>query len=76
MPDDVEISIWDDGPYEVNGPFTIKCEDGSLVVVEPGEPCFLCRCGGSKTKPFCDGTHDDIGFRGPVAVPTQPRGSN
>jgi CDGSH-type Zn-finger protein len=31
-------------------------------VGEPGESIALCRCGGSKTKPFCDRTHSEIGF--------------
>ena len=35
-------------------------EDGA---VERQDRVFLCRCGGSARKPFCDGTHKKSGFR-------------
>ncbi len=61
----VRCTIFKDGPIEVTGPVTILDEDGNVLVeVEAGEPAYLCRCGGSKDKPYCDGTHDDIKFDG------------
>lgn len=67
MPDtNVKITIFDDGPLEVVGPITLMDENGKLVEVEPGEPVYLCRCGGSTDKPFCDGTHSAIGFKGAI----------
>lgn len=48
------------GPLEVTGNFTITGSDGAPIDVK--SPVYLCRCGGSSNKPFCDGTHNRIGF--------------
>ncbi len=61
---DVKITIFDDGPLEVVGPISLVTERGEAIEVEAGEPAYLCRCGGSTSKPFCDGTHSKIGFQG------------
>lgn len=60
---DVEIKARHNGPYKVTGPITLIDADGNEYDVgEEGKPIALCRCGGSTTKPFCDGTHSKIGF--------------
>jgi hypothetical protein len=55
------VNITDDGPYAVTGAI-------ELIGVTFGEGASkehytLCRCGASKNKPFCDGSHWSIGFR-------------
>jgi len=55
------VTVTKDGPYAVTGGI-------ELVGQLPGagasaEHYTLCRCGGSKNKPFCDGTHYHIGFK-------------
>jgi 3-phenylpropionate/trans-cinnamate dioxygenase ferredoxin subunit len=60
---DVQVTITEDGPYKVQGSIEILDHEGNPVAV-PGETVFLCRCGGSTNKPFCDGTHSKIGFEG------------
>ncbi|MBV8491407.1 MAG: CDGSH iron-sulfur domain-containing protein [Candidatus Eremiobacteraeota bacterium] len=55
------IKVRENGPYRVSGSFTITDADGNRYDFE-GEVVALCRCGGSSTKPFCDGTHNDNGF--------------
>ena len=50
----------ENGPYHVKGGFTIVLSDGSEL--EAGEETWLCRCGHSRTKPFCDGSHKPSGF--------------
>jgi CDGSH-type Zn-finger protein len=36
---------------------------GKKIPVKQGEDVYLCRCGGSCNKPFCDGTHAKINFK-------------
>jgi CDGSH-type Zn-finger protein len=46
----------------VTGPIRLIDADGNEYDIPQGESVVLCRCGGSKTKPFCDKTHSKIGF--------------
>jgi CDGSH-type Zn-finger protein/uncharacterized Fe-S cluster protein YjdI len=50
-----------DGPLQVRG--NLEVTSGTGRVVARLTSAKLCRCGGSATKPFCDGTHAQIGFR-------------
>jgi len=60
---DVTIKIRPAGPYLVTGPIALTDADGNPVSIPEGKTTVaLCRCGGSTTKPFCDGTHSKIGF--------------
>ena len=61
----VKITIRNNGPYVVEGDFTLVDHEGNEV---PLAKRALCRCGGSTTKPFCDGTHSKIGFQGASAA--------
>jgi CDGSH-type Zn-finger protein len=56
-----------------NGPYRVETPEGEVELVDAdghrydltGKSAFsLCRCGGSSTRPFCDGTHSKIGFQG------------
>ena len=50
-----------DGSLAVTGDFELV--DAKGAVVAGGNAAWLCRCGGSGNKPFCDGTHKKIGFK-------------
>ena len=61
---EVEIKVRHNGPYKITGPIRLIDADGNeFELPDDGEPIVLCRCGGSKTKPFCDKTHSQIGFQ-------------
>jgi CDGSH-type Zn-finger protein len=62
MAERTKITALDDGPYLVKGPVLLLDAEGNEFRVER-TTVALCRCGGSATKPFCDGTHSKIGFR-------------
>lgn len=57
----MNIKIKDNGPYLIEGDFTLTDMQGNPI---PIVKRALCRCGGSTMKPFCDGTHSKIGFQG------------
>ena len=59
-----KIKARPNGPYLVPGPLAATDEAGETKRVEQ-ETVALCRCGGSKNKPFCDGTHRANGFTAP-----------
>lgn len=70
---EVTIEIRNNGPYRVYGDVSLVDHEGNPVTVPEGKRktspegkswISLCRCGGSVTKPFCDGAHSRIGFIG------------
>ena len=67
----VRITPTNNGPYEVfasgEGELTLVSPSGTPIQVKRN-PVYLCRCGGSTNKPFCDGTHSRIGFQAAEAA--------
>ena len=57
---EVVISVRDNGPLMVKGGAIV--EDGEGKRWEVKETTFLCRCGQSANKPFCDAAHKGCGF--------------
>ncbi|MEO8675451.1 MAG: CDGSH iron-sulfur domain-containing protein [Casimicrobiaceae bacterium] len=57
----VTITPTPNGPLECAGPLTVQGADGRTST---SEETWLCRCGQSRTKPFCDGSHEKAGFEG------------
>ncbi len=84
MKQDAKIMITKDGPYLVSGNLPI---DKQIIAIgeedEPekwvkgknipsNQPFALCRCGESKNKPFCDGAHAKVGFKGTETASKKP----
>jgi CDGSH-type Zn-finger protein len=61
MAERTKITALDNGPYLVKGPVLLLDAEGNEFRTERASVA-LCRCGGSKNKPLCDGTHSEIGF--------------
>ena len=59
----VTIKTLTDGPLEVAGEVEILASDGTLI--KQTEKSYLCRCGFSENKPFCDGAHKRESFTAP-----------
>ena len=61
---DVVIVPYKDGPYLVRGPVLLLDQDAQVIELHR-RTIALCRCGKSRMRPFCDGTHRLIGFQVP-----------
>ena len=57
----ISIATIEDGPLWVRGGIPIEAPDGETFEVR--NRVTLCRCGDSKNKPFCDGSHKAAGFK-------------
>jgi CDGSH-type Zn-finger protein len=59
---DVQIKTFKNGPLQVKGLIQlVDANDGAFTLVK--DPVYLCRCGHSANKPFCDGAHAKQGFK-------------
>ena len=68
---DICITINTNGPLKVEGEVSLVDAEGKPIETREGKATFLCRCGASARKPFCDGTHKQIDFDGSLADETQ-----
>jgi CDGSH-type Zn-finger protein len=64
------IMPYRNGPYLIRGPFVILDQDGNEIEAKR-RVVALCRCGRSRIRPFCDGTHKAIGFRAESGLPEE-----
>jgi CDGSH-type Zn-finger protein len=55
------LTLCTDGPVQCDGPVAVFDVFGEQVATV--QQAWLCRCGASKNKPYCDGSHTAIGFR-------------
>ncbi len=68
----IDVTVRPNGPLVIPLPVRILTPDGVELPIPPrkdGSPpqvVVLCRCGGSATKPFCDGSHKRNGFTAPA----------
>ncbi len=73
MPDPLVIRCRENGPYVVQGQIKVVDHQGNEFPIPPGKDTVaLCRCGHSKNKPFCDGSHRQVGFQAAQTVPSGP----
>ena len=60
MSQENRVKIRANGPLLCTGDIEVRAADGH--VWGKGEDIALCRCGASRNKPFCDGSHRETGF--------------
>ena len=61
VPESASITVVRDGPLYLRGDIEIMASDGTTILRDTR--VALCRCGASREKPICDGSHSEAGFR-------------
>ena len=67
-----KITVNSNGSLKVEGDFEIVDKNGNIYDLGGRSAVSICRCGLSKNKPFCDGTHARQGFQSVVEARTLP----
>ena len=70
----ITVTALKNGPLMVEGDLTeltVNDANGAPYDLSGKAKVFLCRCGGSVNKPFCDGQHSKIGFEAAEAAVAQ-----
>ena len=67
-----KITIKNHASIQVDGEFEIFDMDGNKFDLAGRTAISLCRCGGSKDKPFCDGTHRACNFQSAIKAHALP----
>ncbi len=67
---EIKVNILANGPLVVSGPVVIVDPQQNEIKIAEGDSAYLCRCGASKRKPFCDGEHHAVDFKAADAAPT------
>ncbi len=60
------ITVKNNGSIQVEGEFDLCDQSGKKFDLTGKKTTWLCRCGSSKNKPFCDGSHKTVGFQSEV----------
>ncbi len=73
-PPDPEVTItpYRDGPLLVRGPVTFLDQEGNEIPVDR-KVVALCRCGKSRIRPLCDGSHKVVRFQAPSGLEQRGR---
>ena len=67
----IEVKTLKNGPFQVSGDLgslELTDKDGNRFDLSGQPKVYLCRCGASTKKPFCDGQHSKIGFEAAEAA--------
>jgi CDGSH-type Zn-finger protein len=70
MSEPLIIRCRENGPYVIKGEVKVVDHNGNEFALPTGKDAVaLCRCGHSQCRPFCDGSHRQVGFVAPETAP-------